>query len=182
MRLLIAFLVCFCIASVAFASPSPQYSLKHTYTIGGEGGWDYLTFDPVSKRMFVPRATRVDVIDPYSGKVTGSIPNTPGVHGVALAAEFKRGFTSNGRENTLTVFDTGTLAEVGRIKLDGANPTPDAIIYDPASKRVFAFNGRGDSASVVDAASMKLVATIKLDGKPEFAAPDGKGTVFVNIE
>lgn len=176
-------LACICLVAVpAVAAPTAQYELKHTYALGGEGGWDYLTFDPVGKRMFIPRSTRVDVVDPYKGTVIGSIPNTPGVHGVALAPEFNKGFTSNGRENTVTVFDTKTLAETGRIKIDGTNPTPDAIVYDPASKRVFSFNGRANSATVIDAATSTVVTTIPLDGKPEFAAPDGRGMVFVNIE
>jgi YVTN family beta-propeller protein len=175
------FVLCVCAATAA-AMQMAQYTLRQTYAIGGEGSWDYLTFDPDGKRMFIPRSTRVDVVDPYTGKVTASIPNTPGVHGVALAPDLGKGFTSNGRENTVTVFDTKTLVETARVKIDGTNPTPDAIVYDPASKRVFAFNGRANSASVIDAASATVAATIPLDGRPEFAAPDGRGTVFVNIE
>ena len=158
----------------------PQYQLKQKFVIGGDGGWDYLAYDPEGKRLFISRATRVQVVDPAQGKVVAEIPDTPGVHGIALAHDLGKGFTSNGRENTVTVFDLKTLKETAKIKLDAENP--DAILYDPASKRVFTFNGRSKSSTVIDAEKGTVVATIPLDGKPEFAAADGKGMVFVNIE
>lgn len=158
----------------------PQYQLKQKFVIGGDGGWDYLAYDPEGKRLFISRATRVQVVDPAQGKVVAEIPDTPGVHGIALAHDLGKGFTSNGRENTVTVFDLKTLKETAKIKLDAENP--DAILYDPASKRVFTFNGRSKSSTVIDAEKGTIVATIPLDGKPEFAAADGKGMVFVNIE
>src|SRR5215471_10397163 len=163
------------------AAPPVNYELKQKFTIGGDGGWDYLTYDPSGKRLFISRATRVQVVDPEKGTVISEIPNTPGIHGIALAQDLGKGFTSNGRENTVTVFDLKSLKETNRIKLEGAE-NPDAILYDPASKRVFTFNGRSKNASVIDATNDKLVGTISLDGKPEFAAADGKGKVFVNIE
>jgi DNA-binding beta-propeller fold protein YncE len=163
------------------AAAPAQYELKNKFTIGGDGGWDYLTYDPAGKRLFVSRATRVQVIDPEKGTVTTEIANTPGVHGIALAQDLGKGFTSNGRENTVTVFDLNTLKETSRIKLEGGE-NPDAILYDPASKRVFTFNGRSKNATAIDAASLGVVATIPLDGKPEFAVADGKGMVYVNIE
>lgn len=171
----------FTIVLSANAVPPAQYELKQKFTIGGDGGWDYLTYDSAGKRLFISRATRVQVVDPEKGTVTAEIPNTPGVHGIALAQDLGKGYTSNGRENTVTVFDLKTLKETSRIKLDGAE-NPDAILYDPASKRVLTFNGRSKNASVIDAKTDKLVGTIPLDGKPEFAAADGKGNVFVNIE
>lgn len=158
----------------------PQYQLKQKFVIGGDGGWDYLTYDPEGKHLFISRATRVQVVDPAEGKVVAEIPDTPGVHGIALAHDLGKGFTSNGRENTVTVFDLKTLKETAKIKLDAEGP--DAILYDPASKRVFTFNGRSKSTTVIDADKGTVVATIPLDGKPEFAAADGKGMVFVNIE
>jgi DNA-binding beta-propeller fold protein YncE len=122
----------------------------------------------------------VIVLDADSGKNVGDIPDTPGVHGIALAPELGKGFVSNGREGTVTVFDLSTLAPSGsKIKV-GENP--DAILYEPATKRVFTFNGRSQDSTAIDAASGKVLGTIKLDGKPEFAASDGKGEVFVNIE
>jgi DNA-binding beta-propeller fold protein YncE len=120
------------------------------------------------------------VVDPAKGTVITEIPDTPGVHGIALAEDLGKGFTSNGRENTVTVFDLKTLKQTAKIKIEGENP--DAILYDSSSKRVFTFNGRSGNATVIDAEKGAVVATIPLDGKPEFAAADGKGTVFVNIE
>src|SRR5215469_15857889 len=172
------------ILAAAFSSnaASPvQYQLKQKFTIGGDGGWDYLTYDPEGKRLFISRSTRVQVINPDKGTVIAEIANTPGVHGIALAPDLGKGFTSNGRENTVTVFDLKTLKETARIKLDGAE-NPDAILYDEASHRVFTFNGRSKNASVIDATNNTVAATIPLDGKPEFAAADGTGMVFVNIE
>jgi DNA-binding beta-propeller fold protein YncE len=148
--------------------------------VGGEGGWDYLTVDGAARRLYVSRGTRVVVLDVDSGKTVGEIPGTEGVHGIALAPDLHRGFTSNGRSSTVTTFDMGTLAVVGSVKVTGDNP--DAIIYDPASHRVFTFNGRGKNATAIDAATGTVAGTVPLDGKPEFAAADGKGRVFVNIE
>lgn len=136
--------------------------------------------DSASRRLYVSRGTRVVVLDADSGAAVGEIPGTAGVHGIALAPDSKRGFTSNGRTATVTIFDTGTLAATGEVKVTGENP--DAILYDPASRRVFTFNGRGRNATAIDAAAGTVAGTIPLDGKPEFAAADGKGRVFVNIE
>jgi len=157
----------------------PGYHLVKTYKLGGAGGWDYLTLDRNSSRLFISRSTHVVVINPYSGETVGDIPDTPGVHGIALAPEFGRGFVSNGREGTVSVFELATLKVLNKIKV-GENP--DAILYDPASKRVFTFNGRSHDATAIDAAKGTVVGTIKLDGKPEFAVSDEKGEIFVNIE
>src|SRR5258708_7909225 len=172
------------IALVMFlpATSHAQYQLKQKFTIGGDGGWDYLTYDPVGKRLFVSRSTRVQVIDTEKGTVTAEIANTPGVHGIALAQELGKGYTSNGRENTVTVFDLKTLKETARIKLPDGDKNPDAILYDSASKRVFTFNGATKNATVIDATNDTVVGSIPLHGKPEFAAADGKGIVYVNIE
>jgi DNA-binding beta-propeller fold protein YncE len=165
----------------ASAFAPAQYQLKQKFTLGGDGGWDYLTYDAAGKRLFISRGTRVQVVDPAKGTVIAEIPNTNGVHGIALAHDLGKGFTSNGRDNTVTVFDLKTLKETGRITLEGAQ-NPDAILYDPYSKRVFTFNGRSSNATVIDATKDTVVGNIPLDGKPEFAATDGKGKVFVNIE
>src|SRR5438270_7511518 len=170
---------CLCAGSMKAFAPT-QYQIKQKFVLGGDGGWDYLTFDPAGKRLFISRGTHVMVVDPYKGSVIGDIPDTAGVHGIALAQDLGKGFTSNGRENTVTVFDLKTLKETAKIKIEGENP--DAILYDPASQRVFTFNGRSKNATVIDAAKGTVAATIPLDGKPEFAASDGKGMVFVNIE
>jgi DNA-binding beta-propeller fold protein YncE len=168
------------LAAVAVAAAGPGYHVIKTYKVGGEGGWDYLTVDASARRFYISRGTHVIVLDADSGKNVGEIPDTPGVHGIALAADLGKGFVSNGREGTVTVFDIKTLAPIGsKIKV-GENP--DAILYEPATKRVFTFNGRSQDSTAIDAASGKVLGTIKLDGKPEFAASDAKGEVFVNIE
>src|SRR5436305_12155873 len=170
---------CLCAGSMKAFAPT-QYQVKQKFVLGGDGGWDYLTFDPAGKRLFISRGTHVMVVDPYKGSVVGDIPDTAGVHGIALAQYLGKGFTSNGRENSVTVFDLKTLKQTAKIKIEGENP--DAILYDPSSKRVFTFNGRSKNATVIDATNDKVVATIPLDGKPEFGVSDGKGGVFVNIE
>src|SRR5215470_3101378 len=139
----------------------PQYQLKQKFVIGGEGGWDYLTYDPAGKRLFISRGTRVQVIDPAKGTVVAEIADTAGVHGIALANDLGKGFTSNGRDNTVTVFDLKSLKETSKIKLEGGE-NPDAILYDAVSKRVFTFNGRSKNATAIDAATNKAVGNIPL--------------------
>lgn len=156
------------------------YHIIKKYPIGGEGFWDYLTMDSAARRLYISRGTHVIVFDPDAGKVVGDIPNTDGVHGIALAPELGRGFTSNGRASTVTIFDLRTLKEIGQVQTTGQNP--DAIIYDPASRRVFTFNGRGGNSTAIDAAAGTVAGTIDLGGRPEFAASDGKGRVYANLE
>jgi DNA-binding beta-propeller fold protein YncE len=170
-----AFLVLSALATAADSG----YHLIQTYKLGGEGGWDYLTLDSSARRLYISRATHVVVMDADSGNVVGDIPDTPGVHGIALAPELGRGFVSNGREGTVTIFDIQTLKRISKVTV-GENP--DCILYDPGSKRVFTFNGRSHDSTAIDAASGNVVGTIKLEGKPEFAVSDGKGEIFVNIE
>ena len=177
--LLAALLLFIPLASVQAASPA-QYQLKQKFNLGGDGGWDYLSYDEAGQRLFISRATRVMVVDADKGTLITEIPNTPGVHGIALAQDLGKGYISNGRENTVTVFDLKTLKETARIKVTGENP--DCILYDSVSQRVFTFNGHTGNATVIDAKTDSVVGTIALDGKPEFAVADGKGGVFVNIE
>lgn len=167
------------VAAAIAAATGPGYHVIKAYTLGGEGGWDYLTLDATSRHLYISRATHVIVIDADSGKAVGDIADTPGVHGIALDTGAGRGFVSNGREGTVSIFDMSTLKTLNKVKV-GENP--DAILYDPASKRVFTFNGRSHDSSALDAAKGEVVGTIKLDGKPEFGVSDGKGGVFVNIE
>jgi YVTN family beta-propeller protein len=168
-----------CLIGAAQAADAPKYHVLRHMTLGGDGGWDYLTFDPAGHRLFIARATRVMVVDVAAGQLTAEVVNTPGVHGIALVPDLGQGYASNGRENTVTVFDLKDLHEIARIKVgDG----PDAIAYDPSSKRVFTFNGRGKDTTAIDVATGKVVGTIPLGGKPEFAASDGKGRMYVNIE
>jgi len=151
-----------------------------TYKLGGDGGWDYLTVDPESHHLFISRSTRVIVIDTESGKPVGEIPDTPGVHGIALANDLGRGFTSNGREGTVSIFDLKTLKPISKVQSVGDNP--DAILFDPATRRVFTFNGRSHNSTAIDAASGNIVGKIELGGKPEFGVSTGEGELFVNIE
>lgn len=169
-------------ATAALAAPpdAPGYKVVRKVEVGGDGGWDYLIFDSAARRLYIPRSTRVMVFDADSFASVGEVPNTQGVHGVALAPELSRGFTSNGRSNTITIFDTKSLKTIAEVKATGENP--DAILYDPATKRVFAFNGRTANATVLEAGTGEVAGTVALDGKPEFATSDGKGRVFVNIE
>jgi DNA-binding beta-propeller fold protein YncE len=167
------------VALLAASAVAADYHLINTYKLGGEGGWDYLTIDSSARRLYISRATHVMVIDVDTGKTVGDIPDTPGVHGIALAPELGRGFVSDGREGMVTIFDIQSLKVISKVK---AGENPDAILYDPASKRVFAFNGRSHDATAIDAATGNVAGTIKLEGKPEFAASDGKGEIFVNIE
>jgi YVTN family beta-propeller protein len=162
----------------AFAAPTGWKILKEI-KIGGEGGWDYLTMDSAARRLYVSHNTHVVVVDPDAGKVVGDIPDTPGVHGIALVPELNKGFVSNGRGNNVTIFDMKTLKMISQVAT-GMNP--DDITYEPKSGRVFAFNGRSNSATVIDAKSGMVAATINLDGKPEFAVADDRGHVYDNLE
>jgi YVTN family beta-propeller protein len=177
----VAFASTLLLSNVTFADARPvDYHLANRYVLGGEGGWDYLTYDSAGKRLFISRSTHVTVVDPASGRIVGDIPNTPGVHGIALAPDLRKGFTSNGADGTVTVFDLRSLKTITTIQTSAKNP--DGIVYDPASKRVLTFNGDSNDATVIDAQSNKVVATIPLGGRPEFAVADGKGMVYDNIE
>jgi hypothetical protein len=170
----------FVLASVPLLKAAATgYHILNEIKIGGEGGWDYLTVDSAAQRLYVSHATHVVVVDLATGKVVGDIPDTPGVHGIALATELNRGFISNGRGNNITIFDMKTLKATGTV---AAEMNPDDICYDRGSQRVFAFNGRSRSATVVDAKAGTVAATIPLPGKPEFSVADGKGHIYTNIE
>ena len=173
---LAAFIACSCAAAAAV----PASEILERWELGGPGGWDYLTFDAAGQRLFISRSTRVDVIDTGSGKIIGSIPDTQGVHGVALAPDLQRGFTSNGRANSVTVFDLSSLKVLQEVQLPARNP--DAILYEPKGKHVFTFNGGSKDITVLDAVTLAQVATIPVPDKPEFAVSDGQGQIFVNIE
>jgi DNA-binding beta-propeller fold protein YncE len=176
-RLQLGFLLALLVTS---AHAQGQYHVLKKIGTGAEGGWDYLTVDTAGNRLFVSRGTHVQVIDLGRDSLVADIPNTLGVHGVALVYGVGKGFTSNGRDSSVTVFDLKTLAETGRIKLPARNP--DAIIYDAASNRVITFNGGSGNATVIDPTNGTVIGSIALGGKPEAAAGDGKGHVFVNIE
>jgi len=163
------------------AAPVVTYRAEVTRSVlGGAGGWDDLSVDAEHHRLYLSRSDRVIVVDTQSGDRVGEVPNTSGVHGIALVPAMHVGFTSNGKADSVTVFDLTTLKPLGEIKVTGRNP--DAIVYDPATQRVIAFNGNSANATVIDAATRKVVGSIALSGKPEFARADGHGRVFVNIE
>src|SRR5258706_2983367 len=162
-----------------WAQSEPGYKVVKTWKLGGDGGCDYLTVDSDGRRLFIARATRVMVVDEDSGKLLAEIPDTPGVHGVALVPEFGRGFISDGGEDMVTIFDLKSLKALNKVKV---GTRPDAIVYDPFTKRVFTFNATSHDTTALDAAKGEVAGKIDLDGKPEFAASDDKGTMFVNIE
>jgi DNA-binding beta-propeller fold protein YncE len=168
--------------SIADESPLPNadYGVSTIWPLGAIGGWDYLALEPSGARLFVSRGDRVDVVETASGRRATTIPNTAGVHGIAFAPEFKRGFTSNGRANTVTVFELDSLRVIEEAPITGKNP--DAILYDPASHHLFTANGASNDITVIDPMSMEVQGGIALPGKPEFMATDGMGTVYVNIE
>jgi DNA-binding beta-propeller fold protein YncE len=147
--------------------------------VPGDGGFDYLAVDEGARRLYVSHGTQVEVLDVDSGATVGAILNTPGVHGIAIASEFGRGFISEGKTSTVTVFDLKTLQTIAKVP---TGEKPDAIIYDAATKQIFAFNGGSDSATVISASDGKVTATLNLGGGPEFAAADEKGFVFNNLE
>jgi DNA-binding beta-propeller fold protein YncE len=185
MKILICFVLLFGLGSLSFgvvatkATGPSGYHVAKKLVLGGEGGWDYLTTDSDARRVYISRGTHVMVVDADTGAVVGDIPGTNGVHGIAIAPAFGKGFTSNGRDGTVTIFDLKSLKVLGTAQ---AGKNPDAIIFDPASKRVFAFNGSSKDATAIDANTGTVAGTIPLGGKPEFAVADEKGHVFVNIE
>jgi YVTN family beta-propeller protein len=156
-----------------------SYHLLKKISVPGDGGFDYLTVDSPAGRLYVSHGTQIEVIDTKTDAVVGKLPNTKGVHGVALVPGTHQGFTSNGAANDSTIFDLKTLTEIGHVP---TGKKPDAIIYDAGSKRVIVNNGESDNATIIDPATGKATGTIPLGGAPEFAAGDGKGKVFINLE
>jgi DNA-binding beta-propeller fold protein YncE len=179
MRTLTAGVLVLVAVAAALAAGPDSYHLLKTIPVPGDGGWDYVSIDAAGRRVYVSHGTQVDVLDADRFDIVGRIPDTAGVHGIAIASDLGRGFTSNGRANTVTVFDLKSLKPLGTVPT-GKNP--DSIIYDSSTRRVFAFNGGSASATVIDAAGGAVAGTIDLGGQPEFAAADGAGHVFVNLE
>lgn len=177
MKTLIFLISCILIVPVLSAQ---NYKIVHRFPVSGEGGWDYLAVDESTGRVFISHGSVVNVVNEKDGRLLGTISDTKGVHGIAIAPDLNKAFISNGAESTITVVDLKTLALLDKINSTGENP--DAILYDLFSHKVFAFNGRTANATVIDAESGKVVATIALDGKPEFSVTDGNGKVYVNIE
>jgi YVTN family beta-propeller protein len=163
-----------------FLYSQSNYKMANQFPIEGEGGWDYISIDDANSRIFVSHGSVAQAIDSKTGKLVGTIPDTKGIHGIAFAIDLNKGFTSNGRDSSVTIFNLKTFEIITHLKVTGANP--DAILYDAFSQKVFVFNGRSANATVIDAKENKVIATIPLDGKPEFSVTNGKGLIFVNIE
>ncbi len=165
-------------AAVVAKNTAP-FKVLQTFEVGGDGGWDCVTVDSQSHRLFVPRGTHVMVIDTESGKVVGDIANTAGVHCVALVPSIGKGFTSNGKSGDVTVFDMNTLKTERTIP---AGKGPDVAAVEPITKRVFVLNAKSNDATVISSDDLSVVGTIALGSNPEFAAMDGRGNVFINLE
>ena len=172
------------VASAADSGYKPGYKLGYKLgqqlVLGKKTKWDYAAIDQVRHRLFVTRGDHVDVLDLLSGKQIGAVTQTNGVHGVAFAQDLKLGFTSNGKTNSVSVFDLETLATVGEIALTGKNP--DAILYEPSVKKLYVFNGGSKNVDIVDATSRKVIGTVQATGTPEFAVSDERGKIYFNIE
>lgn len=172
--------VLFPLAVVTICPADEPYHLIKEIPVAGDGGWDYLTVDSAAQRLYVSHATKMIVIDLAKDAVVGEIADTPGVHGIAIAPDLDRGFTSNGKENKVGIVDLKALKTLSKSDT-GANP--DAMLYEPGRQEVYLFNGHGESATVIDAKSGAVAATIPLGGKPEFAVVDSKaGRVYNNLE
>lgn len=155
------------------------YSLFKKFPVNGAAKWDYLTVDDVNRRLYLSHESEVAVFDVDSGSAAGRIADTPGVHGIAIAPEAGRGFTSNGQAGNVTIFDLKSLAVISKVTV---GKKPDAIIYDPATQRVFVMNGGGNTSTAIESATGKVAGTVNLGGGPEFGASDGAGNVYVNLE
>jgi YVTN family beta-propeller protein len=164
---------------LATAQTKSGFHVSQRFAVGGDGGWDYLTFDAAANRLYISRSTRVLVVDTEAGKLVGEIPGTAGVHGIAIVPKLGRGLTSNGKDNSATIFDLKTLKILGTVK---TGSKPDAIVYDAFSGHVFVGNGKSNDITVIDPEKAEVVATIALEGNPEFIVSDGSGKVFVNLE
>lgn len=177
MRFSILFASLVLAASSTFAQ---SYVLDKTIPLPGNGGYDYLYLDPAASRLYVSHGTEVNVVDVKTGQLLGTIGNMSGVHGIAIASGLNKGFISDGKANAVIAFELTTLKTIKTISITGKGP--DAILYDEFSKKVFAFNGDSKDASVIDAATLTQVGSVALGGSPEFAAADGAGLIYNNLE
>jgi YVTN family beta-propeller protein len=165
------------IAALALASEG--FKVVSKIKIGGTGGWDYVAVDPDANRIYASHGTLVEVVDAKAGKVVGQITQLHGVHGVAVAPEFGKGFITNGQSNSVTIFDLKTLAKVGEPQT-GQNP--DSVCFEPKTKRIFTFNGRSNDSTAIDPKTNEVIKSLPLSGKPEECAADGTGKIYVNLE
>lgn len=164
---------------LALPLAAQQYHVAHSYTLGGDGGWDYVARDTAGHRLFIARQNRIMVVDPATGALQAEIPGINGAHGVAFAYAAGHGFATSGRDSSVVMFDLKTLQVLGRTK---AAEDADAIAYDAATNHVFTFNGDAGSSSVIDVVTGKTIGSVTLPGKPEFGVSAGDGKLYVNIE
>src|SRR4051794_33441403 len=169
-------LICNC--NILFAQTT-SLKVRDTFHIQSSGWWDYILADTASNKLYVSHGTQVNVLDKNTGDSLGVIPNTNGVHGIALVHSLGKGYTSNGRSNNVTVFDLNSLQVLDSI---ATGENPDAIFYDDYSKKIITCNGRSKNLSVIDPTTNKVVATIDVKGKPETAVSNGAGKIFINNE
>lgn len=177
---LVGFVMMTSFATLNAQAQKSEYQIAKSIQLTSDGGWDYLSVDEVNQKLYVSHSSQVNVVDLKTGAEIAVIPETAGVHGIAIANDLNKAFISCGRDSSVTVVDLTTFKLIAKVTGTGKNP--DAILYDPFSKKVFTFNGRSSSSTVIDAVTLKIIATIPLAGKPEFSQADGKGKVYVNIE
>jgi DNA-binding beta-propeller fold protein YncE len=168
----------FAVSSPLLAQPSSTYRITHTYTLGGDGFWDYIVPDPPNHRLFIGRQDRVMVVDEDDGRLLGEVADIHGAHGTALVPKTGHGFATSANDESVVMFDLQTFKELGRIP---AAEDADAIVYDPASNRVFTFNGDAHSSTVIEPRAGTLITNIPLGGKPEYGASSGDGKVYANL-
>jgi uncharacterized protein YjiK len=178
MKLISRIFVVLCLSASSVLAET-TYHVTRKIPVPGDGGWDYVICDSQARKLYVSHSTQTQVMDIDQMKLVGQVPGTNGVHGIALAPDLGRGFISAGKDNQVVIFNLLSLKTVGAVRTE---ENPDAILYDSATQKVFAFNGKSQSATVFKGATGEILTTIPLDGKPEFAAADGRGSVFVNIE
>ena len=172
--------IVFALAAITslLAQSSGSYRVTHTYTLGGDGSWDYVVPDPPNHRLFIARQNRVMVVDEESGKLLGEVAGIHGAHGTAVAEATGHGFATSGNDQSVVMFDLKTFKVLGRIP---AAEDADAIVYDSVSNRVFTLNGDAHSSTVIDPRAGTLITNIPLGGKPEYGASAGDGKVYANL-
>jgi YVTN family beta-propeller protein len=166
-------------AAALMAQGATDYQIQARYPVPGTGGWDYITIDATARRLYVSHATQVEVLNADNGQFIGTIAETPGVHGIAIAPAFKHGFTSNGKENKVSVFDPSDLHLIKKIDVGKG---PDGIYFDEASKRVFTNNHGSDDITAIDAETLEVVGTVKVEGAGEQMVTGRGGLLYVNLE
>jgi len=183
MKKIMTIISCLLLAANFFCfgqNEASKYRIANRFSVEGDGGWDYLTIDENTGRLFISHGNVTQVVDSQTGKLLGTVQNTKGVHGIALDPKENKAFISCGRDSSVIIINLTTFEFISKVKVTGANP--DAILYDSFSDRVFVYNGRSSNATVIDAKTNTVVATLLLAGKPEFSVSDGNGKVYVNIE